>query len=150
MAVLLIYKFIYLFLSLPPPLLTFFSLVTVTCNALAPSLVSYRICLNECLGFSKNVMAPPATTMAQVVIYSEDMTDAMRAFAIEITQAAFLMTVAKGHVYSSIAAKIRDEFDQAYNGIGWNCVVGKDFGSSVTHEIKTYMYVHRTKPNTLP
>jgi dynein light chain LC8-type len=95
-------------------------------------------------------MAPPATTMAQVVIYSEDMTDAMRAFAIEITQTAFLMTVAKGHVYSSIAAKIRDEFDQAYNGIGWNCVVGKDFGSSVTHEIKTYMYVHRTKLNTTP
>jgi hypothetical protein len=90
-------------------------------------------------------MASSATAMAQVIIYSEDMTDAMRAFAIEITQAAFHMTVAKGHVYSTIAGKIRDEFDQAYNGIGWNCVVGKDFGSSVTHEIKTYMCVHGKK-----
>lgn len=88
-------------------------------------------------------IATSATTsqMPQVIIYSEDMTDAMRAFAIEISQAAFSMTVAKGHVYSSIASKIRDEFDQYYGGIGWNCVVGKAFGSSVTHEIKTYMYV---------
>ncbi len=86
-------------------------------------------------------MAPSTAATTQISIYSEDMTDAMRAYAIEISQAAFLMTVAKGHVYSSIATKIRDEFDQAYNGIGWNCVVGKAFGSSVTHEIKTYMYV---------
>jgi len=89
-------------------------------------------------------MVPTTTpTIQQPLIYSEDMSDEMRSKAIEISQAAFQMTVAKGHVFSSIAAKIRDEFDKYYDGIGWNCVVGKAFGSSVTHEIKTYMYVFK-------
>ena len=71
------------------------------------------------------------------IVYSDDMSEDMRIKALEITQLSFQKSISKGKVYSTIATRIQETFCKDY-GNGWNCVVGKSFGSSVTHEIRTY------------
>ncbi|EPY33806.1 dynein light chain LC8-type [Strigomonas culicis] len=41
---------------------------------------------------------------------------------------------------SAVATYIKREFVRKYKGI-WHCVVGKNFGSFVTHEMKHYIYL---------
>jgi len=77
-------------------------------------------------------------TTKNVNIFAEDMTEEMRTRAIAVSQEAFQTKISKGKTFSTLAGTIRDKFDKDY-GIGWNCVVGKAFGSYVTHEMKTYM-----------
>ncbi len=38
-----------------------------------------------------------------------------------------------------IANFIREEFDKQY-GPSWNCIVGKNFGSHVVHQTKSYLF----------
>jgi dynein light chain LC8-type len=38
-----------------------------------------------------------------------------------------------------IANKVRDDFDKLY-GPSWNVVVGKNFGSHVVHQTKSYLF----------
>lgn len=40
-----------------------------------------------------------------------------------------------------IAAHIKKEFDKKYNPT-WHCVVGRNFGSYVTHETKHFIYFY--------
>lgn len=40
-----------------------------------------------------------------------------------------------------IAAMIKKELDQRY-GLTWHCIVGKNFGSYVTHETKHFIYFY--------
>lgn len=40
-----------------------------------------------------------------------------------------------------IAAYIKKEFDKKYNPT-WHCVVGRNFGSYVTHETKHFIYFY--------
>ncbi|KAK6040592.1 dynein light chain type 1 [Cooperia oncophora] len=40
-----------------------------------------------------------------------------------------------------IAAYIKDEMDRKY-GHSWQCVVGRNFGSFVTHETNHFMYLY--------
>ena len=72
-------------------------------------------------------------------VYAEDMTPEMSKLAIQTSQNAFQLFITQGKVFSTIAAYIRKAFDKAF-GKGWNCIVGKNFGAFVTHEIKTYIY----------
>ena len=78
-----------------------------------------------------------ATISKTNIVYSDDMPEEMRVKALEITQSAFQKSISKGKVYSTIATRIQESFSKDY-GNGWNCIVGKSFGSSVTHEIRTY------------
>ena len=39
----------------------------------------------------------------------------------------------------AIATHIKREFEKKYKGL-WHCIVGKNFGSYVTHETKAYIY----------
>ena len=39
---------------------------------------------------------------------------------------------------SDVAAFVRQQFDQVY-GPTWNVIVGRNFGSDVTHETKQYI-----------
>ena len=78
------------------------------------------------------------TNNKTIQVFSADMTDEMRSHALEISYAAFQMATSNGKVFSTIASRIRDNFDKDY-GYGWNCIVGKSFGSCVTHEMKKYM-----------
>ena len=72
-------------------------------------------------------------------VYADDMTEEMSKLAIQTSQDAFQLFITQGKVFSTIAAYIRTAFDKAF-GKGWNCIVGKNFGAFVTHEIKTYIY----------
>ena len=38
-----------------------------------------------------------------------------------------------------ISRYIKNEFDK-FDGFGWNCVVGKNFGSHIIHQTKKYVF----------
>lgn len=41
---------------------------------------------------------------------------------------------------NAVATHIKREIVKKYKGV-WHCIVGKNFGSFVTHEMKGYIYV---------
>ena len=43
--------------------------------------------------------------------------------------------------FSDIAAYIKKEFDKKYNPT-WHCIVGRNFGSYVTHETRHFIYFY--------
>uniref|UniRef100_A0A182NSC6 Dynein light chain n=1 Tax=Anopheles dirus TaxID=7168 RepID=A0A182NSC6_9DIPT len=45
------------------------------------------------------------------------------------------------HLYADIAAYIKKEFDKKYNPT-WHCIVGRNFGSYVTHETRHFIYFY--------
>ena len=47
----------------------------------------------------------------------------------------------KYNIEKDIAAFIKKEFDKKYNPT-WHCVVGRNFGSYVTHETKHFIYFY--------
>eukprot|EP00455_Lapot_gusevi_P030058 TRINITY_DN3223_c0_g1_i4.p1 TRINITY_DN3223_c0_g1~~TRINITY_DN3223_c0_g1_i4.p1 ORF type:complete len:101 (-),score=18.61 TRINITY_DN3223_c0_g1_i4:233-535(-) len=63
-----------------------------------------------------------------------DMKDDMLRFATEVTTRAF----EQHNREKDIAAAIRAEFDSKL-GKTWNVIVGKHYGSAVTHETKRYV-----------
>ncbi|KAG9048014.1 Dynein light chain [Tulasnella sp. UAMH 9824] len=75
---------------------------------------------------------PGKTTIKNV-----DMTEEMQKEAIEICQAA----LAAHKVEKDIASYCKKEFDKKY-GPTWHAVVGKNFGSYVTHETKHFIYFY--------
>ena len=44
-------------------------------------------------------------------------------------------------LFKDIAAFIKKEFDKKYNPT-WHCIVGRNFGSYVTHETKNFIYFY--------
>lgn len=73
----------------------------------------------------------------KAIVKNADMTDEMQHVAIECaTQALDSYTVEK-----DIAAYIKKEFDRKYSPT-WHCIVGRNFGSYVTHEAKHFMYFY--------
>ncbi len=64
---------------------------------------------------------------------SEDMQQA----AIDVANAA----LEKFNLERDIASYIKKEFDKKYNPT-WHCVVGKSFGSYITHESKHFIYFY--------
>ena len=44
-------------------------------------------------------------------------------------------------IMKDIAAYIKKEFDKKYNPT-WHCIVGRNFGSYVTHETKHFIYFY--------
>ena len=45
------------------------------------------------------------------------------------------------HHPQDVAAYIKKEFDKKYNPT-WHCIVGRNFGSYVTHETKHFIYFY--------
>ncbi len=72
-------------------------------------------------------------------IFAEDVTDEMMKQAFEVAERAFADPKPGMSLYSGVADRIREDFDKLH-GTSWNCVVGKDFGSLVTHCTKTYVF----------
>ncbi len=81
------------------------------------------------------------TSMNKAVVYAEDMEDSMMNEAIEVAKAAFddPKTTTSSKVFTVVANIIRSTFDKRHDR-HWNCVVGRNFGSYVTHKTKTYIY----------
>jgi hypothetical protein len=102
---------------------------------------------------SMRIPLPPTA-----ILHATDMTEQMRHSAITIAENAFKTPVSQGKVYAKISEVIRIEFGKSFdvkekeegskggdkkksggNSSGWCCVVGDNFGSCVTHRMKTYM-----------
>lgn len=64
------------------------------------------------------------------MIKNVDMKEEMQQDAIAIAEQALGMYT----VEKDIAAHIKKEFDKKYNPT-WHCIVGRNFGSYVTHEV---------------
>lgn len=64
----------------------------------------------------------------KAVIKNVDMSDEMQQESVDIASAA----LEKFHIEKDIAAQIKKEFDKRH-GPTWHVVVGKNFGSYVTH-----------------
>ncbi|KAF2681042.1 dynein light chain type 1, partial [Lentithecium fluviatile CBS 122367] len=70
-------------------------------------------------------------------IKSADMSEEMQTEAIEVAQQAMeQFTIEK-----DIAQYIKKEFDSR-KGATWHCIVGRNFGSFVTHETKHFIYFY--------
>ncbi|CAE7039417.1 Dynll2 [Symbiodinium natans] len=71
------------------------------------------------------------------VIKNADMAEDMQQDAIDCATQA----LEKYNIEKDIAAFIKKEFDKKYNPT-WHCVVGRNFGSYVTHETKHFIYFY--------
>ncbi|OCK95302.1 8 kDa cytoplasmic dynein light chain [Cenococcum geophilum 1.58] len=70
-------------------------------------------------------------------IKSADMSEEMQQEAIEVATEA----MSKYNIEKDIAQYIKKEFDSR-KGATWHCIVGRNFGSFVTHETKHFIYFY--------
>lgn len=75
--------------------------------------------------------------LRKAVIKSADMSEEMQADAVDCATQA----LEKYNIEKDIAAYIKKEFDKKYNPT-WHCIVGRNFGSYVTHETKHFIYFY--------
>merc|ERR1712189_114906 len=73
----------------------------------------------------------------KAVIKNADMSEDMQNDATECAKQA----LDKYNIEKDIAAFIKKEFDKKYNPT-WHCIVGRNFGSYVTHETKHFIYFY--------
>nr|CAH8826200.1 unnamed protein product [Trichobilharzia regenti] len=73
--------------------------------------------------------------MNKSVIKNADMSSQMQRHAVAIGTDS----VRKFELEKDIADHLKKEFDTKY-GPTWHCIVGKNFGSSVTHEPDSFIY----------
>ena len=76
----------------------------------------------------------------KAVVKNADMSEDMQQDAIDISTQA----LEKFNIKKDIAAFIKKEFDKKYNPT-WHCIVGRNFGSYVTHETKHFIYFYLGK-----
>ncbi|GFR75720.1 dynein light chain [Elysia marginata] len=73
----------------------------------------------------------------KAVIKNADMSEDMQQDAVDCATQA----LEKYNIEKDIAAFIKKEFDKKYNPT-WHCIVGRNFGSYVTHETKHFIYFY--------
>ncbi|VDP69984.1 unnamed protein product [Echinostoma caproni] len=73
----------------------------------------------------------------KAVIKNADMSNDMQEDAVQTAAYA----IDKYQVEKDIAAHLKKEFDRRYNPT-WHCIVGKNFGSYVTHETQNFIYFY--------
>ncbi|KAF8636395.1 hypothetical protein AX17_003577 [Amanita inopinata Kibby_2008] len=78
-----------------------------------------------------------STTVPKAIIKNVDMSEEMQQESVDIASAA----LEKFNIEKDIAAQIKKEFDRRH-GPTWHVVVGKNFGSYVTHETKHFIYFY--------
>ncbi|KAK2990117.1 hypothetical protein RJ640_014786 [Escallonia rubra] len=81
--------------------------------------------------------ASPSLAGKKTIIKSADMREDMQHEAIDIAVHAF----EKHGVEKDVAEYIKKEFDKKH-GPTWHCIVGKNFGSYVTHETNHFVYFY--------
>lgn len=74
-------------------------------------------------------------TDRKAVIKNADMSEEMQQDAVDCATQA----MEKYNIEKDIAAFIKREFDKKYNPT-WHCIVGRNFGSYVTHETKVVSF----------
>merc|ERR1712187_102840 len=73
----------------------------------------------------------------KAIVKNADMSEDMQQDAIDVATQA----VEKHNIEKDIAAYIKKDFDKKYNPT-WHCIVGRNFGSYVTHETKHFIYFY--------
>lgn len=73
----------------------------------------------------------------KAIVKASDMSEDMQHAAIEAAQKA----VETYNIEKDIAAYIKKDFDKKHNPT-WHCIVGRNFGSFVTHESKGFIYFY--------
>lgn len=73
----------------------------------------------------------------KALVKNADMSEEMQDDAINTA----LQALDKYNIEKDIAAFIKKEFDKKYNPT-WHCIVGRNFGSYVTHETKHFIYFY--------
>ncbi|KAL7642604.1 UNVERIFIED_CONTAM: hypothetical protein RMT77_007168 [Armadillidium vulgare] len=73
----------------------------------------------------------------KAVVKNADMSEEMQQDAVDCATQA----IEKFNIEKDIAAYIKKEFDKKYNPT-WHCIVGRNFGSYVTHETKHFIYFY--------
>ncbi|XP_063963215.1 dynein light chain 1, cytoplasmic-like [Lytechinus pictus] len=73
----------------------------------------------------------------KLVVKNADMSDEDQEDAISVAQEAF----EKFTVEKDIAAHIKKEFDKTHEPT-WHCIVGRNYGSYVTHEKGGFIYFY--------
>lgn len=73
----------------------------------------------------------------KAVIKSADMTEEMQQYSIQVAKEA----MGQFTIEKEIAQHIKKEFDSRH-GSTWHCIVGRNFGSFVTHETKHFIYFY--------
>jgi dynein light chain LC8-type len=73
----------------------------------------------------------------KAIVKNVDMSEEMQQESVDIASAA----LEKYNIEKDIAAQIKKEFDRRH-GPTWHVVVGKNFGSYVTHETKHFIYFY--------
>merc|ERR1712088_239145 len=73
----------------------------------------------------------------KAVIKNADMSEEMQQDAVDCATQA----LGKYNIEKDIAAYIKKEFDKKYNPT-WHCIVGRNFGSYVTHETRHFIYFY--------
>jgi dynein light chain LC8-type len=81
--------------------------------------------------------ASGAGDLKRAVVKSADMAEDMQAEAVEVAAQA----VERFSVEKDVAAHVKKEFDRRH-GPTWHCVVGRNFGTYVTHETKHFVYFY--------
>merc|ERR1711863_120087 len=83
--------------------------------------------------------ASPSLKMSdrKAVIKNADMSEEMQQDAVDCATQA----LEKYNIEKDIAAYIKKEFDKKYNPT-WHCIVGRNFGSYVTHETRHFIYFY--------
>ncbi|KFZ14465.1 hypothetical protein V502_06063 [Pseudogymnoascus sp. VKM F-4520 (FW-2644)] len=79
-------------------------------------------------GQNEKEVVPSKDQQVDAQVKSADMSDEMQQEAIEIAQEAML----KFNIEKDIAQHIKKTFDDR-KGPTWHCIVGRNFGSFVTH-----------------
>lgn len=74
-----------------------------------------------------------------VRIKAQDMSDDVKHEAIELTREALGDPECKTE--RDVASRIKKEFDRRY-GSSWHCVVGRSFGSFVSHDSRSFLYFY--------
>merc|ERR1712212_510279 len=76
-------------------------------------------------------------TDRKAVIKNADMSEDLQTDAVECATQA----LEKYNIEKDIAAFIKKEFDKKYSPT-WHCIVGRNFGSYVTHETKLFIFFY--------
>jgi len=76
-------------------------------------------------------------TGAKAIIKNVDMAEEMQQESVDIAVAA----LEKHSIEKDVASFVKREFDRKF-GPTWHVVVGKNFGSFVTHETKHFIYFY--------
>ncbi|KAH9821650.1 dynein light chain type 1-domain-containing protein [Melampsora americana] len=86
---------------------------------------------------SESPEVTPKTEPPRALVKSVDMSESLQQSAVDVATEA----LTKWNVEKDIAAHIKKEFDQRHPGT-WHVVVGRNFGSYVTHETGHFIYFY--------